>query len=219
MNKINPDKDVAPTGQFEIYDLNEKLKAIYTPEGKFQGVIHAHRLSILKRSYHASNDSRINSFPQAIAMLLQRYQDKHKEGKYITVAKSHVGTPAALLKAIMQTFSTTTDLFASPLNVNEDMKHCCTPHSEDQEFGAHHDAYSLIWTGSCFCNPEGTDEQIRKAFTWAVGCSELQDDPFLTVFLVPDRPKSAYTSLLKHPAIQHIAVLSSRTVEYQTSTY
>ena len=219
MNKVNPDKDVAPTGQFEIYDLNEKLKSIYTPEGKFQGVIHADRLSILKRSYHASNDSKPNNFPQAIAMLLQRYQDKHKEGKYITMAKNHVGTPTALLKAIMHTFFTTTDLFASPLNVNEDMNHYCTPYSEDQEFGAHHDAYSLIWTGSCFCNPEGTDEQIRKAFTWAVGCSELQDDPFLTVFLVPDRPKSAYTSLLKHPAIQHIAVLSSRTVEYQASTY
>ena len=104
-------------------------------------------------------------------------------------------------------------------NFNEDIEHYCLPYSEGQEYGAHQDAYSLIWTGSCFCNPEGTDEQIRKAFTWAVGCSELQDDPFLTVFLGPDRPKSAYTSLLKHPAIQHIAVLSSRTVEYQTSTY
>ena len=87
MNKINPDKDVAPTGQSEIYGLNEKLQAIYTPEGNSQGVIHAHRLSILKRSYYASNASRTNNFPQAIATLMQRYQDKRKKGKYTTLAK------------------------------------------------------------------------------------------------------------------------------------
>ena len=35
MTRVNPDKDVQLTGQFEIYSASETMSAIYSPEGAF----------------------------------------------------------------------------------------------------------------------------------------------------------------------------------------
>ena len=43
MTRVNPDKDVQPTGQFEIYNASETMSAIYSLEGAFLGSMRKRR--------------------------------------------------------------------------------------------------------------------------------------------------------------------------------
>ena len=39
LTRVIPDKDVQPTGQFEIYNASETMSAIYSPEGALLGCV------------------------------------------------------------------------------------------------------------------------------------------------------------------------------------
>ena len=71
MTRVNPDKDVQPTGQFEIYNVSETMSAIYSPEGAFLGSMRKKRIETLAQAYR----NELGDLPQAIAKLIARYKD------------------------------------------------------------------------------------------------------------------------------------------------
>ena len=44
MTRVNPDKDVQPTGQSEIYNASETMSAVYSPEGALLGSMRKKRI-------------------------------------------------------------------------------------------------------------------------------------------------------------------------------
>ena len=215
MNKVNPDKDVPATGAFEVYYITERQYAIYAPNGLYQGTMNTERLQLLYQAYSKPAIFNSGQFPEAVAKLLRRYKDGHKSQTYKTVHKYQIATPKLVLRALTNAFQITTELFASPLNFSSESTVYCSPYAEDTEFGAHHDAYSFLWKGSCFCHPEGSDEQLRRSMQWAIACAQLHSEPLVVTFLLPDRPKSAFTSLLNHHMAKKLGTFSARTMGFQ----
>ena len=89
------------------------------------------------------------------------------------------------------------------------MEHHSAPSAEHGESGAHPDAFSFIWQGSCYCHPEPTDAQMLKTLRWALACASTQTEPLLVTMLLPERRKSAFTSLLSHPSILHLTTVQN----------
>ena len=84
MTRVNPDNDVQPTGQFEIYDASETMSAIYSPEGAFVGSMRTKRIETLAQAYWKE----VSDFPQAIAKLIARYKDGSKAGIHTIAYKN-----------------------------------------------------------------------------------------------------------------------------------
>ena len=215
MNKVNPDKDVPATGAFEVYHITDRQYAIYAPNGSYQGTMNTERLRLLYQAYSKPAIFNSGQFPEAVAKLLRRYKDGHMSKTYKTIHKYQIATPNPVLRAVTNAFQITTELFASPLNFSSESTVYCSPYAEDAEFGAHHDAYSFLWKGSCFCHPEGSDEQLRRSVQWAIACAQLHSEPLLVTFLLPNKPKSAFTSLLNHHMAKKLGTFSTRTMGFQ----
>ena len=82
--RVNPDKDVQPTGQFEIYNASETLSAVYSPEGAFLGSMKKKRIETLAQAYR----NELGDLPQAIAKLIARYKDGSKAGTHTIAYKN-----------------------------------------------------------------------------------------------------------------------------------
>ena len=113
MTKVNPDKDVWPTGKFEVYTLSAKLSAVYSPDGRFQGSINSARLSTLSQAYTDRTDHKAGNFPQALASLLARYKDGHGSSHHTVQHKHCLSAPTGLVNKLAAALSITTELLAS----------------------------------------------------------------------------------------------------------
>ena len=164
MNKVNPDNDVPATGAFEVYYITDRQYAIYAPNWLDQGTMNTERLQLLYQAYSKSSIFNSGQNPEAVAKLLRRYKDGHKSQTYKTIHKYQRATPKSVLRA--NAFQITAELFVSPLNFSSESTVYCSPYAENTEFGAHRDVYSFRWKDSCFCHPEGTDEQLRRSVQW-----------------------------------------------------
>ena len=205
MTRVNPDKDMQPTGQFEIYDASETMGAIYSPEGALLGSMRKKRIETLAQAYRKE----VGYFPQAIAKLIARYKDGSKAGTHTIAYKNCYTAPPSLTTALISAMGATTELFATPLEFNPKLKQYSAPSAEDGESGAHPDAFSFIWQGSCYCHPEPTDAQMLKTLRRALACAIIQTEPLLVTLLLPERPKSAFTSLLSHPSVLHLTTVQN----------
>ena len=110
MTRVNPDKDVQPTGQFEIYNASETMSAIYSPEGAFLGSMRKERIETLAQAYRNG----LGDFPQAIAKLVARYNDGSKSGTHSVAYKNCYTAPPSLTTALISALGATTELFATP---------------------------------------------------------------------------------------------------------
>ena len=95
MTRVNPDKDVQPTGQFEICDASETMGAIYSPEGAFLGSMRKKRIETLAQAYRKE----VGDFPQAIAKLIARYKDGSKAGTHTFAYRNCYTAPPSLTTA------------------------------------------------------------------------------------------------------------------------
>ena len=118
MTKVNLDKDVRPTGEFELYNISDKLSAVYSPDGRFQGSINSARLSTLSQAYTDRTYHKAGSFPQALASLLARYKDGHGSGHHTVPHKHCLSAPVGLVNKLIAALSITPELLASPLDFN-----------------------------------------------------------------------------------------------------
>ena len=85
MTRVNPDKDVQPTGQSETYNASETMSGIYSPEGALLGSRSLKRSETLSQAYWNTISPELGDFSQAIAKLITRYKDGSKSGTH-TVA-------------------------------------------------------------------------------------------------------------------------------------
>ena len=213
----NPDKDMQPTGQFEIYNASETMSAGYSPEGAFLGSMRSKRIESLLRAYPNTTSSELYDFPPAVAKLIAGYKDGSKSGTHTVAYKNCCTAPPSLTCALISALGAATELFATPLDFNPKMKHYSAPFAEDGEFGTHADAFSFIWQSSCYCHPEPTDAQMLKTLRWALACASIQTEPLLVTLLLPERPKSAFTSLLSQPSVLHLTTVQNITSLNPTS--
>ena len=200
-------------GPFEVHFITDST--LYAPNGLYQGTMNTERLQLLYQAYSKPAIFNSGQFPEAVAELLRRYRDGHKSQKYKIIHKYQIATPKSVLRALTNAFQITTELSASPLYFSSESTVYCSPYAEDTEFGAQHDAYSFLWKGSCFCHPEGTDEQLWRSVQWAIAYAQLHSEPLLVTFLLLDRPKSAFTSLLNYHMAKKLGTFSASTMGFQ----
>ena len=116
MTRVNPDKDVQPTGQFEIYNASETMSAIYSPEGAFWGSMSTKRIGTLPQAYRNTTSPELGDFPQAIAKLIARYKDRSKSETHTVAYKNCYTAPPSLTYVLISALSATTEQFATPFN-------------------------------------------------------------------------------------------------------
>ena len=178
------------------------MSAIYSPEGAFLGSMRKKRIETLAQAYR----NELGDLPQAIAKLIARYKDGSISGKHTIAYKKCYTAPPSLTTALISALGATTGLFATPFDFNPKMKHYSAPFADDGGFGAHPDAFSFIWQGSCYCHPEPSDAQMLT-LRWALACASIQTEPLLITLLLSERPKSAFTNLLSHPSVLHLTTV------------
>ena len=103
---INPDKDMQPTGQLEIYSASK------SPEGAFLGSISTKRIETLLQAYRNTTSPELGDFPQAIAKLVARYKDGSKSRAHNVAYKNCCTAPPSLTTALIGARGATTVLFA-----------------------------------------------------------------------------------------------------------
>ena len=89
------------------------------------------------------------------------------------------------MKPAADGLSTTTERFASLLNLNKTSDRYCSMYLEDKLFGATHDAYSHEWQGSSWANPEYEAKDMKKALRWAILSAQETDETVLTTCVLP----------------------------------
>ena len=119
MTRVNPDKDVQPTGQFEIYNASETLSAVYSSEGAFLGSMKKKRIETLAQAYR----NELGDFPQAIAKLIARYKDGSKSGTHNVAYKNCYTVLPSLTITLISALGVTTELCAKPFDFNPKTKH------------------------------------------------------------------------------------------------
>ena len=82
MTRVNPDKDVQRTGQFEVYNASETPSAIHSPQGAFLGSMHTERIKTLLQANQNTTNSQTDDLLQVIAQLIVRYKGGCESGSH-----------------------------------------------------------------------------------------------------------------------------------------
>ncbi len=187
------------------------LAKCYDKMGHHIGTITALKIRDLWKRYHAAYAAGIHTklgsvgtFEEEILLLLQRYPiSGTTDGDKRTHLRNHWTTPDQFIGAIHAGFSTTTECFASPLNVHPDTTHYCSKYPEDTVFGSLGSMYDIRPTGSFEFNPEYTPVELQKAIKWVATAANLETSPVLGVGIFPDWSATA----------------EQKTIEYLTQNY
>ena len=198
MTRVNPDKDVQPTGQFEIYNASETM-SIYSPEGPFLGSVSTKRTETLAQAYR----NELGDFPQAIAKLIARYKDGSKAGTHTVACKNCFTAPPSLTTALISALGATTELFATPFDFNPKKHYSalrwrvwCSPR-----------CIFFHLAGQLLLSPRTLGCPNAEDLRWALACASIQTEPLLVTLLLPECPKSAFTSLLSHHSVLHLTTV------------
>lgn len=209
---VNPDKDIAATGNFEILlsNSNSKLIDILLPNGHYAGTLTRRRAAILARAVedskaYASLAPTQQELARHLAELLCRYRDGFQTQEQRTTLKNHWATPDIYMQALQRGLSIDIERFASPLNFTPGMRAYYSLYEEDQVFGANHNAFSCKWTGASQCNPEYEAVDMDKAVRWAIASAHQTEEASLTAFVLPYWNTTAYMRHLDHPLVHTLA--------------
>jgi len=156
LNSVNPDCDLHPTGQYEIFQSHSTSRDLPTtvdvhlPSGKLAGRLTRSRITALHTAFQKCAVSYPNmtrgTFSCEISNLLHRYNPGRKLAGQATLIPQHLWTtPTPVMTALQKNLGLTTERFASPLDYDPHMLHYYTPHEADRVFGANLEAFSTIW--------------------------------------------------------------------------
>jgi hypothetical protein len=201
---VDPETDIGPAAEPRIY-THDGACNVYDAAGSLAGRITPARLQFLWERYQQSAPTIPNAgfLPELVA-LLYRYQDGRRMGVGGQVQlANHWAVPTPVYDALRELCSTTTELFASPLNCDAHCHAYFTAFKEDAVFGASYDAYSGPWTaGPCVFNPEYDRDALTKSVHWALASQQRAgpDTPFLAVGVLPVYDQYPHTSALRAAA-------------------
>ena len=225
-NTVNPDKDIHPTGEHEIYmpaTLNpadgashhpaqNKAARIYDPHGKVAGHISVPRLRTLHEAFLFSSTANPTqhqehgnpTFATAVTRLLNRYDPARKGktaggGKQQNInARNQAVMPGTLAASLYKTLNIRVERFASPLNFNAEADIYFSSFAEDSLFGAVHDTYSVKFQGcNSHCMPGDDPAEMERAVRWALLSLQGHQIPTVTSFLLPYKKTIGDTSYAK----------------------
>ena len=234
----HPDCDIKGTGTYHIQiglrvegqePTNQDKAYVYNPQGTCLGHIHTTRLHLLAANYTTTKTTQPHLYTQLggtylaadLASLLLRHratqQTKHTHPSENCTLSPHI------MQALSLGLHPTTERFASPLDHSPWMPHYHSPHPSDQLFGATHDAYQHHWTGCSIAHPTYTETGMHKAMRWAIASAQAtneqgQQAPTCTILILPNSPGGAYTSLLSHPMVHHLATVPRTMDPYANNT-
>ena len=158
---------------------------------------------------------------EELCLLLTRYHSGEitdSSGAVINL-KHHHALPAKVMGMLHAIYHTTTERFASPLNVSW-TDHYYSLYTRDALFGAHRDAYSCRWTGASVAHPEPETAAMAMAISWAIKSAAATDEPVLSILAVPAVEGNAeLTRLLSHPLVQKIITIPRRRFRFTPACY
>ena len=159
-------------------------------------------------------------FMDDLCALLSRYHPKSKHaicGSRKYNPSNQWCLPPPLRRALSNCFSSTTELFASPLNchMQENVTYC-SAFPQDTQFGAAYNAFDYRWTGSCLANPEYEPEDMRQTLRHAIASTELSSTPTLIALLLPAWEDSPWRTngIRSHPNVETVLRLEKGQLKY-----
>jgi hypothetical protein len=211
-DEINPDFDTIPTGRSEMRLIQNEIY-IHDASGHTRGILPLATVTALWQRYHTTlskntnpaDDTPTQPFADELVMLLQRYRNfSTTENGHRINLKNHWATPSTIMQALRTAFNVTTEMFASPLNVNDHNPTYFSAHRRDTIFGATHDAYSGPWKGAIQFNPEYEADDLLKAVRWAKASAiTAGETPFLAVGVLPKWSNKAFQKQLESSPLCH----------------
>jgi hypothetical protein len=159
---VNPHTDIHGTGRTEVtirsilrrdkYHGTREVETtcIHDADGATRYTLGTDRAAILYTAYqHKANKQGDESYTEAIAALLNRYQDGAHIGQTGRKVKltNHWATPPKIYDTLRKHMQATKERFASPLNYHTGFEYYWAAHKEDTRFGALWDTYKNAWTG------------------------------------------------------------------------
>ena len=227
--ETNPDHDIIATGAVELYKTASHCY-VYRQDGRLAGILTKDKTIELWNRFQLATytpwTEEITSlspkpFADEILLLLDRYtkgERTDKDGNSPT--KNHRTLPRDIYQTLKQCTDYDTERLASPLDVSPLSPYYYSCYKRDALFGAHHNAYSSVWTGCSLANPEYTPEAAHDAISWAVkSCSIEEDLPSLTIMFVPNWPDKKTNAWLKHPKVQVLTTIPRARLPFQFSNY
>ena len=200
--------------------FNCELVGVHFPSGATVSptLISMERHTWLYHQHQTHADSR--SFDRDLVAMMARYHPMSKtpnpQGREFKLSNQWA-LPYELTRALHECFLTTHELFASPLNCSmADGITYASAFKDDTFFGAIHNAFDLRWTGSCLANPEYEPEDMHRAVTHALACSDASEAPFLVALFLPaweDSPWQA-ESIRQHPHMETLLRLEKGQLKF-----
>eukprot|EP00775_Hariotina_reticulata_P006364 gene6364-biopygen8162 len=180
---INPHADIPPTGsrgvttrKIPLIDQNStqdpacpqswiERACIHHADGRCTHIVDMDTAAQLRaRFQHVQQQHpgqleklKAKSFEEEMHCLLQRYTSGNIMAKKKIAVRDQQALPHNLHVVLHSLIGSTTERFASPLNVSMNTSRYWSLHKRDTLFGANWDAYPVKWTGASVAVPEHTD--------------------------------------------------------------
>jgi len=223
---INPQTDIAATGQFTLYvrtveslykggPHTSRVACLYKPDGTCPYTLPAPKLELLYSRYelakahnptqHAQLTAR--SFAEDLYQLLARYNNDapcHATPTRRITRKGKWALPQGVYQAIVAATGATAEPFSSPQNVQSNLQTYYSPVKADTLFGSRGDAHACKWTGSSVAVPPPDTESVTYAVKHAIESAKAQSaGPTYTILAIPalaDTTSPGYIRLLRDNA-------------------
>ena len=210
---VNPDKDMSPTYAASLtrssdhFSVRTELQThIYNSIGRWMVSIPNNTITLLWHMYSTNkspNNPSHDSFLHSVLDLAIRYNLTSKS-KGPLLRTTHKTLPKSLTIALYEAFSCSVELFSSPLDLTTHNAHYYSSDPADAIFQANHNAYSWIWRGSVFIHPPNNQEEMQRAFKWALLSTQHSTSPVFCVLALPFKKGAPYTHYLNH---KHVHIL------------
>jgi hypothetical protein len=189
------------------------MGCLYQPDGKCTHTLPPDTVATLHMRYKYKQQERpkthqklgAGTFAEELHKLAVRYSGKTDCGalgprrqSHTTCAKHQRAVPRVLRDRLLSTVNASKERFTSPLTVSHLTSNVWTAHPHDQVFGAHFDAYKTQCTRASLACPDFTQEAANNAVEWALRSAVANEEPTLTLLLLPTYTKGgAFTNYMR----------------------
>ena len=208
MVAVNPDTALLPLGEPQSFadSLPTSLvplrpgRAFYHASGRLAGTLPEERVLWLWQRFSGDHWP---DFVAAVCCLLARYGHT----RVLDTRRLPSAAVLAARRQLHELVGSSSERFAGPLSVDEDVTAYTTRCDSDAQFGAHQDAFARQWRGASVATPPNNKDSPAKAVRWAISSAgSTYAAVVATVLVVPitDAALQAPNNgrgLLDHPMV------------------
>jgi ribonuclease HI/exonuclease III len=192
----DPTKDAVGTTHWEAYhDDEDGVVTLHSPTGEYQARVQHARLAMMWDWWTTHNHCAHHEAFYRDTALSARFHFGSAD------IRDHWVCPPPLDVAICHSLRgrlewPATEMFSHPFNASPAFPKHRSYREADKAFGFKHNAYSTMFTGPYYANPEYQAEELLRTLRWAASSATFSGQPCMGVLLIPEWTTMGYASLL-----------------------